>query len=276
MTIKNIVFSGGALKGWAYIGTIRALNEYSTLRNQLENVAGVSIGSIFGLLYLLNIPWEYLLDKIMNLNFLDMIDINLDILLNTNSLILGKNFKEYVCELMSLKVDPEITFKKLYSSCNIKFTTCAINLSIGKFEYFNYLLTPDIKVIDAVMASASLPLLFPAYSINGNYYYDGGFINNCPVNLFDPLETIGFDLFTNKSIKKNNIARLIEILLTNINNFHVDKSIYENIYVVIVDKYSNHEFNINQSRDDIFNIYMHGYILSKEILHRDFYSLPWN
>jgi len=58
--IKNIIFSGGGLKGWAYIGTIQALNEYVKLKD-VEQIIGVSIGSVFGLFYLLGISHEYLL-----------------------------------------------------------------------------------------------------------------------------------------------------------------------------------------------------------------------
>ena len=38
--IKNIIFPGGGFKGWAYIGTIRALNELIDLHN-IETVIGI-------------------------------------------------------------------------------------------------------------------------------------------------------------------------------------------------------------------------------------------
>ena len=72
--IKNIIFSGGGLKGWAYIGTIQALDELDKIysfRKNLEQVIGVSIGSLFALFYVLNIKWNYLLDTIIELNLKD-------------------------------------------------------------------------------------------------------------------------------------------------------------------------------------------------------------
>ena len=77
---------------------------------------------------------------------------------------------------------------------NVLFTVNALNINNSKLEYFNYTLTPDIKVIDAVRASAGIPLVFPAYCINGNYYYDGGICNNCPTDIVDELNTIIFDI----------------------------------------------------------------------------------
>jgi hypothetical protein len=66
--LKNIIFPGGGLKGWAYIGTIRALTELVDY-SKIEQVIGTSIGSLFGLCYVLQIEWSYLLDFIINLDF---------------------------------------------------------------------------------------------------------------------------------------------------------------------------------------------------------------
>jgi predicted acylesterase/phospholipase RssA len=52
MVLENIVFAGGGLKGWAYIGTIKALNELIDFKN-IKSVTGVSVGSMFGLFYIL-------------------------------------------------------------------------------------------------------------------------------------------------------------------------------------------------------------------------------
>ena len=69
--IKNIIFSGGGLKGWAYIGTIQALYELVDFKN-IEQIIGVSIGSVFGLFYLLNISYEvnYFLESFCFLGYL--------------------------------------------------------------------------------------------------------------------------------------------------------------------------------------------------------------
>ena len=44
----NIVLAGSQLKGIAYIGVIKALEELKLIKN-LKNICGVSSGSIFGL-----------------------------------------------------------------------------------------------------------------------------------------------------------------------------------------------------------------------------------
>jgi len=275
--LKNIIFQGGGLKGWAYIGTIRALTElvdYSVI----EQVIGTSIGSLFGLCYVLQIEWSYLLDFVITLDFKEMIDIDIDSILITQSLLEGKKYYELLKEVISTKVDPEITFLELRKITKILLTINAYNITKRKEEYFNYLLTPDVKVIDAVMASCTLPLIFPAYNINNDYYYDSFLINNCAYNIIEPLETMVFeislypDFFGTNS--NNNLYQLVQSLLANI---QVSKDIKLDNYIIteiIQEKYNNDMANINQSKDDIFNIYMYGYLKSKERIFENFIALP--
>ena len=94
--IKNIVFSGAGLKCWAYIGTLRALQEYKT--PDLEEVLGVSAGSVFGLFYILGIKWEFLLDFFINLNFKELFDIDIDNILVQQSFLAGIKFTNILKE----------------------------------------------------------------------------------------------------------------------------------------------------------------------------------
>ena len=285
--LKNIVFPGGGLKGWAYIGTIRALTElidYSVI----EQVIGTSIGSLFGLFYVLQIEWSYLLDFIINLDFKEMIDIDIDSILITQSLLEGKKYYQLIKEVISTKVNPEITFLELRKISKILLTINAYNITKRKEDYFNYLLTPDVKIIDAIMASCTLPLVFPAYNINNNYYYDSFFINNCPYNIIEPLETMVYEISlypdnntnTNTNNTKtnntntNNLYQLIQSLLANV---QISKDTNLGNYIIteiIQEKYNNDMANINQTKDDIFNIYMYGYLTSKEKIFKNFIALP--
>jgi predicted acylesterase/phospholipase RssA len=284
--LKNIIFPGGGLKGWAYIGTIRALTElvdYSVI----EQVIGTSIGSLFGLCYVLQIEWSYLLDFIINLDFKEMIDIDIDSILVTQSLLEGKKYQQLLKEVISTKVDPEITFLELRNISKILLTINAYNITKRKEEYFNYLLTPNVKVIDAVMASCTLPLVFPAYNINNDYYYDSFLINNCAYNIIEPLETMVFEISlypefsgstgTTGTIGNNNNNNLYQLVQSLLANIQVSKDIKLDNYIIteiIQEKYNNDMANINQSKDDIFNIYMYGYLKSKERIFENFIALP--
>jgi NTE family protein len=271
--IKNIIFSGGGFKGWAYIGTIRALNEYVNL-NDIKTFTGTSIGSAFGLFYIIGIKWDFLLDLFMNIDFKDILDIDIDNILINQSIIKGHAYKNIIKQVMSTKIDPEITFIELYKYSKILFSVTSLNITNCKAENFNYLTTPDIKVIDAILASSSLPFLYPAYKIKDNYYYDGAMCNNCPTNLVDELESVAFDISLTSNELKNNI-QIINLMdsLTNFSNKQFPKN--EKIIFKILDSKFEKEFmNINQTKDDIFNIYMNGYKNSKNIIFDNFIALP--
>ena len=265
--IKNIVFAGGGFKGWAYIGTLKALKEYIPFEN-IEQVIGVSIGSLFAIFYVLQMDPDFLLDFMMNLNFKELIDINLDSILVNQSLLQGDTFTTLLRELFSFKIDPDITFKELKRYTKILFTVNALNITDSKLEYFNSILTPDVKVIDAVRASCSLPILFPSYCINNKYYFDGGIINNCPVDVLDELSTIAFDVSHDTPATSIKLYDLLNAVINITNRLHAFKN-KENIYKILDTKFKDEFVNLNQSKDDIFNIYMNGYINSKNIIYNN-------
>ena len=93
--IKNIIFSGSAFKGWAYIGTIKALNENIPFKN-IEQVIGVSAGSVFALFYILQLDPTFLINFIINLDFKLLMDIDLDSIIVNQSILEGKEFKKIV------------------------------------------------------------------------------------------------------------------------------------------------------------------------------------
>jgi len=271
--IKNIIFSGGGMKGWAYIGTIKALNEYISIKS-IEHVIGVSVGSLFGLLYILKMDPDFILDYIMNISFKDVIDIDIDDILINQSLLKGNIFTEILREMISFKIDPDITFEELRIHTKILFTVNALNIDDSKLEYFNYKLTPKIKVLDAVRASCNLPFLFPTYVINGKNYFDGGICNNCPIDLVDELFTIAFDISNFGPCTSNiKLYDFINCLVNISNSFYKKES--ECIYKILDSKFKNELFNIYQTKDDIFNIYMNGYKNSKNILFMNYFSLPF-
>ena len=60
------------------------------------------------------------------------------------------------------------------SRCPLKVNVCATNVRTGKVKVF----TNDELSIDAIMASACLPFLFQAVEIDGEAYWDGGYMGN--------------------------------------------------------------------------------------------------
>jgi len=78
-------------------------------------------------------------------------------------------FKDIIEEL--------IDFSVLQKSRNVKLFICATNVLTGRLKVFE---NSDIKP-EMILASACLPFLYQAPQINGEYYWDGGYMGNPPI-----------------------------------------------------------------------------------------------
>lgn len=67
-----------------------------------------------------------------------------------------------------------INVEKLKKMSSIKLFICATNVKTGKIRIFN----DDDLSVNAVLASACLPQLFQAVEVDGEHYWDGGYLGN--------------------------------------------------------------------------------------------------
>jgi NTE family protein len=67
-----------------------------------------------------------------------------------------------------------VDFTALKRNCPVPLYLCATNVETGKIRIF----PSDEISIDVVLASACLPFLFQAVEINGESYWDGGYVGN--------------------------------------------------------------------------------------------------
>ena len=91
--IKHISFSGGGSKGIFYIGVLKTLTEYGTV-DKIESWTGTSIGSVFALLGYLQIPWQDILNNIINYNLENLFDLDINNFLETQGLIKGNAIEQ--------------------------------------------------------------------------------------------------------------------------------------------------------------------------------------
>jgi NTE family protein len=71
----------------------------------------------------------------------------------------------------------QVDFARLGRSDKVKLFICASNVFTNRLRVFD---RSDISV-DAVVASACIPSVFQAVEINGEYFWDGGFMGNPPL-----------------------------------------------------------------------------------------------
>ncbi len=67
-----------------------------------------------------------------------------------------------------------VDFERLRAASAVKLFLCATNVRTGKIKVFGN----DELSVDAVLASSCLPFLFHSVEIDGEHYWDGGYVGN--------------------------------------------------------------------------------------------------
>lgn len=226
-----LVCSGGAVKAVAYIGVFKKLEELINERKLVESqenfkeldckipniniktVCSVSAGAIFSLIYLIGFNYVEMLEEVLKKNFEQLKNIRLMNFAKKFGLDSGENFINWLKELMKRKnFDPEIKLIDFYEKTNVDFQIMATNLNKYCYKKFNYRDTPDVKVLDAIRMSISIPFVFTANEYDGDIYVDGGMIDNYPISLFrDSLDKVlGFKLVNHGELESHNIDNSID------------------------------------------------------------------
>ncbi len=154
-----LVLGGGAAKGFAHIGVLKVLEKHG-LKPDL--IVGTSMGALVGAGYVCGN---------------DLLDLE-KIALKFNSIgyvnLYTALFKDNVISIGKIKktLDKMIGTKKI-EELPIKYVAVATELNTGK----EYLFTEG-DLVTAVLASTSMPAVFPRVKIGQNYYCDGGLVNN--------------------------------------------------------------------------------------------------
>lgn len=185
--IKNIVFSGGSLKGFCFVGVLKFLEENNKLDN-ITSIAGTSVGACVALLFNIGYTSDELSTIFLNINIEEHRDIdyeNLFDIINTYGLDKGNNIIKIFKIILKKKYDENITFNELYEKTKKKLYIVGTCLNDMETIYYSYKTFPDMKILDALRISFSIPFLFEPIIIDNKYYVDGGLTNNYAINLFD-------------------------------------------------------------------------------------------
>ncbi len=166
----GLALGGGATKGFAHIGVIKAL-EANGLTPDV--VSGTSVGSVVGALYASGMDAQTLQDKAMALNEGTIRDLQL----SAAGLVKGRKLQDFINEQVGNQ-----PLDKLPKP----FVAVATRLEDGKRTVFARGNTGQ-----AVRASSSIPGLFEAVKIGKYHYVDGGVISPVPV---DAARELGADV----------------------------------------------------------------------------------
>jgi NTE family protein len=156
----GLVLSGGGTRGFAHLGVISALFEKGI---RPDVISGVSAGAIAGAFIAAGKSPEETL-KIFNKGwFFSYTKPHIPV----DGLLKFSGLKEVISK--------EIPYKKI-EDLPVPFYVAVSNLNKGEVEYYNKGL-----LYQTVLASSSIPVLFSPIEIKGQFYVDGGLMDNIPV-----------------------------------------------------------------------------------------------
>lgn len=194
------LFGGGGARGFAYCGTLEALEK---LNIDIEMIGGSSVGSIYSALYAAGYSPDELKDISMTVNFELFRDLHFG-LGKDFALSKGDVFTNWLRELLQKKVwknNPEkintpVTFKDL----KLPLIVITTDITNFKCQEFSPTETPDYDVAQAIRISCSMPGLMTPVNYKETKLVDGDLQKSMP-------------MWKLSNTAKNNANRVIEFRL---------------------------------------------------------------
>ncbi len=176
------LFGGGAIRGAAYAGAVKALEE---LNITPENIGGSSVGSIVAALMAVGYTADELREIFLDVNF----DLFRDFQFGLGpkfALSKGEVFLDWIRDLIEQKFYGEsyekgknkaVTFREIEKNLYI-ITTDLSNFECKEFSKFE---TPDFEIATAVRISCSMPGLMKPLEYNNTLLVDGDLQKSVPM-----------------------------------------------------------------------------------------------
>lgn len=154
-----LVLGGGSAKGYAHIGVIKSLEKHGI---KPDLIVGTSMGALVGAMYAAGKETAYMEKLISKFNSLG------------NFSLISTIFKGNVLNINKVKKILNNEFGELkQENTPIKFVCVATDMKTGEPKNFS---SGSLK--NNVMASISIPGIFPSVKIGDDVYCDGGLVNN--------------------------------------------------------------------------------------------------
>lgn len=221
----NLALEGGGVRGAAYAGAFKVLEEKGILQN-IDKVAGSSAGAIAGLMLSIGYNADEIDSILISLPFQEFNDGGGGLygkykrIRKKFGIYKGDKFEKWLREMLLSKTgNSEMNFRQLHElkvkDSRYRDLYCtATNISRQRLEVFSYETTPDLSLATAVRISGGIPLYFTPIALDDslrkirkgdtisyiNYYVDGGMLCNYPVSMFDSCISGGLPLLCDQLI----------------------------------------------------------------------------
>ena len=176
------IYGGGSIRGLAYSGVIKAMDE---LGIQRVGFAGSSVGSLMAMFDACGYSYEEIKQEIINVNFELFKDINFSFGWDL-AISKGEIFYSWVKELIEKKYygenyrkgeNPPVCFKDLDKDLIIVTS----NFEKASYKEFSRYTKPDFEIAMAVRISAAMPGLMKSVKVDDDVLIDGDLLKPAPL-----------------------------------------------------------------------------------------------
>ncbi|MGR5485658.1 patatin-like phospholipase family protein [Vibrio alfacsensis] len=199
-----VVLAGGGAKGAAHIGVLKALED---MHIPVDIITGTSMGAYVGGLYASGMSADeiesFIYSVDWNSGYRDRVD-------RSQRRVRDKEYEDRY----QINTDLGVRFGEIRAPTGVVQGQNMLRIlrettgNLGRFDSFDDLVIPyrsvatdileleevvlaDGHLVDAMMASMSVPGALPPYELNGHMLVDGGVVNNMPV---DVARSMGADI----------------------------------------------------------------------------------
>jgi len=188
----GLVLGGGYARGLAHIGILEVLEREGI---PVDMIAGTSIGALIGALYAREKDAVLIKKQAMQLDWVGLTSL-VDLTLSKSGFISGKRLTNLLRRFIG-----DIQFTEL----EVPLACVATDIITGDEIVIN-----EGKVLEAVRASISIPLIFTVVKKESRYLVDGGLVNPVPVSVAKEMGAdfiIAVDVTPDKAERANHLVK---------------------------------------------------------------------
>jgi NTE family protein len=244
----GLALGGGAAKGIAHIGALKAFEEENI---KIHCISGTSVGALVASYFAFGRPAESIMSICSTLNLSKIINFTFE----RGGLFSTENIREMILrDLGDVRIE----------DANIPLAICATDIETGEQLIFR-----KGNLADIVCASMAVPGLFVPVEVDGRILVDGGLVENVPIS---PLPGMGAGIVV--AIDLSHVSRYpkptdtLDVISNAINigiDFNTRKQLKNADIPVPLDL---SHYSLTNNADCVEELYMEGYRPMKQKIRR--------
>jgi predicted acylesterase/phospholipase RssA len=181
-----LVISGGGQTGFTFYGVLREANKqgYWDIEN-IKSIYGTSVGMIVSIILCLKYDWETVDNYLINRPWHTVFKFDIYSVIQSfekRGIFTVDTIAQILMPLFSGKDVPvDITLVEFYALNGIDLHFFATEVNSFKVVDISHKTHPDLRVIDAVYCSSTLPIIFAPHISGDECFVDGGVMCGYPI-----------------------------------------------------------------------------------------------